>query len=288
MKKPQVYKANALANAAYVLSLSEQSLVLSAITHVRRDQPVTDEIRYAIKAIDLAPLPGFSGNNHYRNLKATAERLQRRLLAVRSEPNSGAKRVLKFGWVQEAEYCEEEGTVEIRFTKAILPYLNELSTKFFSYDLDFIKGMKSIYGIRLYELMKQFPKGGILNYEISTLKEMWGISDKYKLIKDFKKDVIDRAVVDVNACTEIEVQKVAYRKTGRTVKYISIAFQPKNAQAPASKRMTNEEIDKSGLARPGESHDNVRKRLTPAVARKQMAAKSAPEATEATEAYEPL
>jgi plasmid replication initiation protein len=115
---------------------------------------------------------------------------------------------------------------------------------------------------------------------------MWGISDKYKLIKDFKKDVIDRAVVDVNVCTEIKVQKVAYRKNGRTVKYISIAFHPKNA--PASKRMTNAEIDKSGLARPGESYDDVRKRLTPAAARKQMAAKSASEASEASEAYEPL
>jgi len=50
MKDAQVYKANALVEASYRLSLYEQRVVLACIAQVRRDEPLTDQKLYRISA----------------------------------------------------------------------------------------------------------------------------------------------------------------------------------------------------------------------------------------------
>lgn len=55
-----VVKANALARAAYTLTVAEHKMILSAITQVRRDEAVTDEVMYSISANALADMGGFA------------------------------------------------------------------------------------------------------------------------------------------------------------------------------------------------------------------------------------
>lgn len=253
-----VVKANALANAAYTLTTAEQKVILSAITQVRRDEAVTDEVMYSISANALADMGGFAAKHEYRSLKSATERLFNRYLTVHSEPNGGGRRVRKLRWIQTADYIEDQGRVEIRFSKDVLPYLNQLSSHFFEYRLQAVAGMTSSYGVRLYEFFMQWRSAGEREVEIGWLRQQWELVDKYPAIKDFKKRVIEPAVADVNEHSDLWV-KWGQRKTGRRVTHLQFQFGPKKSKK-ASKRLTNAEIE--AVARPGETYEQVRERLS--------------------------
>lgn len=252
-----VYKSNALLEAAYTLTLAEQKIILAAITLVRRDnKEITDEILYEVTANALSDIDGLSAKNEYRDLHAAAKKLYDRSVTVREKPN-GEGSILDeeecmFRWVQEIRYVKSQGKVRLRFSKGILPYLSNLNGQFQKYKLQYVAQMRSIYGIRLYELLIQWRGKGEREVEIDWLKQIWGIEGKYKQIKDFKKYVIDPAIADVNKCSDLWV-KWGQRKSGRKVTHIQFRFghKPGIKKLETKKRMNESEFSK--FARPGES-----------------------------------
>ena len=253
-----VVKANALANAAYTLTVAEQKIILSAITQVRRDEAVTDEVMYSISANALADMGGFAAKHEYRSLKAATERFFNRYLTVHSEPNDGGRRVRKLRWIQTADYIEAQGRVEIRFSKDVLPYLNQLSSHFFEYRLQAVAGMTSSYGVRLYEFFMQWQGSGERELTIDWLRQQWELTNKYPSIKDFKKYVIEPAVADVNEHSDLWA-KWGQRKTGRRVTHLQFQFGPKEDKK-AVKRLTRAQIE--AAAKPGETYEQVKDRLS--------------------------
>lgn len=271
MSKPKndelVVKANALAEAAYSLTTAEQKVILSAITQLRRDEELTDDALYSIEANALADMGGFAAKHEYRNLKDAVDRLFNRYLTVYENPNGGSKRVSRFRWVQRADYISEEGRVEIRFTKDVLPYLNQLSSHFLQYRFKAVEGMTSNYGVRLYELLIQWRQSGEREVSIDWLRERWMLQDKYQSIKDFKKYVVERAVSEINKHSDLAVD-VGYRKTGRRVSHVQFQFGPKPKQkekkavAGKARPYTRKDLEKqSDLAKPGETFEAALTRL---------------------------
>jgi len=251
-----VVKANALASAAYTLTIAEQKIILSAITEVRRDEAVTDEVMYSISANALAYMGGFAAKHEYRSLRAATERLFSRYLTVHENPNGGGRRIRKLRWIQTADYLEDQGRVEIRFSKDVLPYLNQLSTNFFEYRLKAVAGMTSSYGVRLYEFFMRWQGSGEREIEIGWLRQQWELTDKYPAIKDFKKRVIEPAVADVNEHSDLWV-RWGQRKTGRRVTHLQFQFGPKRDKMAV--KITNDQI--AAQARPGETWDQAKARL---------------------------
>lgn len=252
-----VVKANALANAAYTLTTAEQKVILSAITQVRRDEAVTDEVMFSISANALADMGGFAAKHEYRSLKSATARLFNRYLTVHSEPNGGGRRVRKLRWIQTADYIEDQGRIEIRFSKDVLPYLNQLSTNFFEYHLKAVAGMTSSYGVRLYEFFMQWQGTGPREVEIDWLRQQWELVDKYPAIKDLKKRVVEPAIADINNHSDLWVT-MGQRKTGRRVTHLQFQFGPKEDKK-AVKRLTRAQIE--AAAKPGETYEQVKARL---------------------------
>ena len=56
-------------------------------------------------------------------------------------------------WVQSVDYIDQEGRIELRFGKDILPYLTGLQREFTRYALSDVAKMTSAHAIRLYELL---------------------------------------------------------------------------------------------------------------------------------------
>lgn len=254
MENDLVVKSNALVEAAYSLTLTEQKVILSAITQVRRDEPITDEVLYSISANALADMGGFAATHEYQMLKEASERLWERTLVVYEKPNGGGSRKSKIRWVQRADYIDDEGRVELRFSKDILPYLTTLQSQFTKYRLQYVALMKSRYGIRLYELLIQWRSTGERELEIGWLREVWSLTDKYKAIKDFKKYVIEPAVADINKCSDLWC-KWGQRKTGRKVTHIQFQFgqKPGIKKLDTKKRMTEKEFHQFCQTKRGES-----------------------------------
>lgn len=265
---PMVYKSNALVEAAYRLSVQEQRIILACISQARRDEEVTDEVLYSVTAAELAELSGTALEASYSELKAAALRLKRREVRLTQEPNGKGKKpsIMITGWVQTIIYREGEGRVELRFTRDMLPYLTGLQREFTRYALADVAKMTSAHGIRLYELLAQWPEGHRV-VPLDDLRRWLQLEDRYPSIKDFKRWVLDPAVEQINEHSPLSLTW-SQRKTGRKITHLVFDYTPKKqpakavGKAPAKRKagkLTKEEVGR--LARPGESWEAAYARL---------------------------
>ena len=264
-----VVKSNHIIEASYRLSVAEQRVILSAISQVRRDKPVTDEVLYSVTAAELAQLCGTDPKTAYRDLQHAAERLQTRRVSLLLEPDGvtiRSKRRRVTCWVQTVDYIDQEGRIEMRFGKDILPYLTGLQREFTRYALSDVAKMTSAYGIRLYELLVQWPEGH-REVALDDLRRWLQLEERYPSIKDLKRRVLDPAVEQINEHSPLMVSW-SQRKTGRKVTHLVFDYAPKKpakavGKAPAKRKagkISDAEIAKQ--ARPGESWEAARARLT--------------------------
>ncbi len=241
MQSPQVYKANALVEASYRLSLYEQRIVLACIAQVRRDESLTDQQLYTVSAQQIAEMTGTKLGTAYQNLKAASERLFERRVTLHEPPNgkSGGK-VRLTRWVQEVVYLEDQGTVSLRFSHPMVPYLSQLSAQFTRYALADVAKMTSAHAIRLYELLCQWRDAGKREVALTWFREALQLEDRYGNIRDLKRRVIEPAVEQINEHSPMWV-KWSQRKTGRRVSHLVFTFGEKAPEKPvkAQKPKTN-------------------------------------------------
>lgn len=271
-----VCKANALIEARYRLTTAEHRVLLSCIAQIRRDdENLSDEVLYSVSALEIAESAGVSRQAAYKDLKEAADRLFERYISIPYGPNGEAVTQRKFRWVQEIVYRANEGQVQLRFSKAILPYLNQLKRQFTTYNLRDVIKMTSSHAIRLYEIIVQWRQTGERTVEIEWLKQALQIEDKYSSIRDLKRYVIDIAVEQINERSPLRLEWEQI-KVGRRVTSIRFKFGPKESgklaapSAPPLKGQNSHATPTRGAlsqaeiarrARPGESWDDARTRL---------------------------
>ena len=245
-KHRMVCKSNHLVEASYRLSLYEQRLILTAITQVRRDQPVTDDQIYFVSAADIAEQAGIDVKSSYTYIKQAMARLfERKFTATMLPPDEGEGAIIKkgrkrtFRWIQAMEEDTPAGAVGIRFSKDILPYLSQLKEQFTQYALADVGKMSSTYGIRLYELLLQWKSRGQRTVSIEWLRQRFELGDRHQGLSDLKKIVIYPAVKQVNEHSPLEVE-VATKKTGRRVTHFVFTFEKKSEK---KKRLAQEARD---------------------------------------------
>lgn len=280
MQDAQVYKANALVEASYRLSLYEQRIILACISQVRRDEPLTDQKLYTISAQQISEMTGTRLGTAYQNLKAASERLFDRRVTLHEAPNGqGSTRVKLTRWVQTVEYRDTEGTVALRFGTDMVPYLSQLTEQFTRYALADVAKMSSAHAIRLYELLAQWRGTGKREVTLEWLREALQLEDRYTNIRDLKRWVIKPAIEQINEHSPLWV-KWDQRKTGRRVSHLVFTFGEKPQKTSQKPRKRKGKANTSGKAesasgsiygipmavinahaRPGESSDDAAHRI---------------------------
>lgn len=241
MDSALIYKSNALIEASYRLSVYEQRIILGCIAQVRRDEPLTDQRLYTVSAQQIADMTGTQLGTAYQNLKAASERLFRREVTLHEAPNGqGGAKVRLTRWVQEVVYQKDLGTIALRFSQPMVPYLSQLTEQFTRYALTDIACMDSAHAIRLYELLCQWRDAGQREVSIEWLRNAFQLGDKYPAIKDFKKRVIQPSIDQINEHSPLWV-KWDQRKTGRRVSHLVFTFGEK---APGEAGMSGNKSNK--------------------------------------------
>ena len=227
-----VAKSNRLVEASYRLTLVEQQMILYAICRAREEQRgLSADDWLTIDSKAFAAAFNTDPKNAYRQLNEAAATLYDRSITMYD--NIGDPRRIETRWISAKARIDARGQVQIIFAPVVIPYLTRLEVEFTSYRLEKIGKLTSAYAVRLYELLVQYVGLGKREFELSDLKKTLGMSElEYPRILDFKKWVVDVAVAQINAHTDLTTSYTQQR-TGRTITHLTFAIKLKPAPKPA-------------------------------------------------------
>ena len=208
----QVTQSNRLIESSHTLTLNEKRLILAAASMIDPRKPLPKDGYFTIRADSFAEVFGLDVNNAYEALNDAANRLFERDIRRYTK----GKIVERMRWVFHVKYKEGQGCVELGFSPTVLPHLTMLNKEFTSYQLKQIGSLSSFYAIRLYELMSQFHKLGQRECTLDQLRQMFDLGGKYQDVKDMRKRVLEPALKELNAGTDLSVTAEP-RRQGRKI-----------------------------------------------------------------------
>lgn len=128
-------------------------------------------------------------------------------------------------WVNEVTYVNDKGMVVMYLNRNVISMISRLEANFTQYLLEQVSEFKSKYSIRLYELLIKYRDiGTSKKFEIAELRSKLGLEDnEYKLNAVFKRDVLDKAVKEINDKADIQIKYEQF-KEGRKVSHILFKF----------------------------------------------------------------
>lgn len=242
-KKDLVVKDNALINASYYLSLTEQRLILLAIIQARAEK-MTSSNEFKVQVSSYINAFGVERSTAYEALQKAVDTLINRRFSYYRIVNDQQEKVTT-NWVQSVAYATNESYIKIQFTDAVMPLITQLEKHFTSYQLEQVKDLSSIYAIRLYELMMQWrATGKTQQIPIDELRHKLGIEpDQYQKMSNFKDKVLDVAINQINEHTDIKASYEQHKER-RSITGFTFTFKPK--QKPKVKGGEVNRDDKTG------------------------------------------
>lgn len=219
-----VVKSNRLIEAGYKLTLQEQRIILFCITKIKPKEPLISKT-FCISATDYAEMFGIKAKNAYKELKATINSLYNRNVKIYNRESNIEG---EFRWVQKKLYFNNDGYAEVTLTDELIPFLSELQETFTMYNIENISGMKSVYAIRMYELLKQFKIFGKRKITLDWLKERLQIEGIYSAFADLKRRVIDPSLKEINEHSDLSVSYNLDKQNSRKVREIEFIFHKKH------------------------------------------------------------
>ena len=233
MKKDLVVKDNALINASYSLDLVEQRLILLAIVEARKTgKGINTNDALSVHAGSYMQNFNVERQPAYISLKKACDDLFSRQFSYQTVNKNGNLQNHRARWVSEIAYVENEATVKLIFSPAVVPLVTELEKHFTSYELEQVSSLSSAYAVRLYEILIAWRSiGKVPMIRLEELRNRLGLGvNEYKAMCDLKKRVLDLAIKQINEHTDITASYEQH-KQGRVI----VGFSFKFKQKPQSK-----------------------------------------------------
>jgi len=213
MKRDKVIvtQSNKLVEASYKMNLTEKRLVCLLASKIHRNDKDFQE--YEIRISALADFVGISGHHVYDQTKHLTKKLMTRVLTLPlpNEPNG----IVQVSFLSSAKYQEGTGSVKICFDPNMKPFLLQLRGQFTNYFLKHIARLRSIYSIRIYELLKSYQRFGRKKFTIEHLRTIFQIPpDQYTQYNNFKRRIILPAQTELRNHTDIyfEFEEIKKRR----------------------------------------------------------------------------
>lgn len=231
-----IVQGNQLIEGSYDLSLTEMRLLYMALKQVEPLKPKPQK-EYVLKTRDYQAQYGLELNNCYTQLRDSVDSLSRKPIITYefNEKRNRIDKVQRF-WFDQLSYGISENNdsdVLVRFSDSVSKYLYELKNEFTLLKLENFSKLDSPFSFRLYSwlyryrnLKKYTKDNGLIStepFEITWMKERVGLVDCYDDYRDFKKRVLEPAVVSINSNTDLSVTYEQV-KTGRWITAIIFHF----------------------------------------------------------------
>lgn len=229
-KTPKVYKNKKLNGANFgTYNLNDYQVFLQLISKIGGVdaagtylQPMQLNREHTLTAKEFAAQFNLELGGVYTTLKKVAKKLTETSITLE-------KPELFETWhislCSQSKYNHKEGSLTVKFTEEIMPYLAQVKQKFVLYNLKEVANFGSIYSTRLYELIQEFKDTGWLLRSVLQLRETFAVGKKFTLYADFKRFTFGHAVEEINSQYEIDL-KFKEIKEGRKVVAIHFEFKP--------------------------------------------------------------
>ncbi len=222
------------------MTLNQKRIVLACIAQIKDPRlEITRDDEFIITAPHFSTLFNISLKHAYEQLKEATESLQKEVVVIHNPDIDDLKlsRIIT-NWFSIAKYYDGEGRVVVKFNEAIIPYISNLKNGCFTqYRINQITKLKSVYAIRLYEiLICEAWRNQDYEIEVATLKNMLGLVDKYPMTAEFKRCVITPAIASIKKNTNIIELELDQRRSGRDVTHLIFKYSvKKEAEKPKVK-----------------------------------------------------
>lgn len=216
LRNNKVVKSNTLIQQSrHQFSVQQQKILLFLISQLKPGQEDFEEQSFDI--VDFCRVCGvdIDGGKTYKELKDAVLGLANKGFWLRLEGKEVTVR-----WIDRAEIPDNGGIIKIQMDTVMKPFLLELKARFTAYDLKYTLAMRSKYSVRLYELLKSYAnQNETLRFELDRLKTLVGA--EYERWQDFKRYVLEVAVKEINAVSDLRVSYTPVKK-GRS--FVAVLF----------------------------------------------------------------
>jgi len=224
-----IVKDNALINASYNLDLVEQRLILLAIAEAREsgkginaNDPLTIHSESYINQFEV------HRTTAYQALKDACKSLFARQFSYQIILPNGKIHHKTTRWVSEIGYIEQDATVDLIFSPAVVPLITRLEKHFTNYEIQQVSKLSSAYAVRMYELLicwRTTGKTPII--ELEDFRKRIGVLDtEYQRTDNLKMRVIEQSIKQINQHTDITASYEQHKK-GRVITGFSFKFKQK-------------------------------------------------------------
>lgn len=222
-----VVKDNALIDASFNLSLIEQRIMLLAIVEARESRNLSPDTPIEVSVSDYIHQFKVDSNNAYALLKDASKTLKRREFSY-LDRYKGIEALSTANWVNKVTYVDKSGLIVLYLSHEVISLISKLSEQFTKYYIEQVSDFKSKYSIRLYELIiKWLSVTKTEKYNINDLRLKLGLGvEEYSTMSNFKSNVLDKAISEINKHTDITVDYQQFKK-GRVITDIQFSIKSK-------------------------------------------------------------
>ena len=252
---------NSIVTSAYNLTLNEQRLIYCALKQIPKGVPLDPETAFYITRDDFLAF-GVNPDTVAREIRHATTQLLKKTIVVPREDGD-----LEFQWLSEVLRVDRTAEQRLRekypnpedhrkylhglrtynlldslpnrrdddnivarivFHKRIVPLLSDLRASFTQFALADVTEFSSIYTFRIYQLLMQYKSTGYVKISLDDLRFMLVLFDKYPLVADLKRWVVETAVNEINEKSPYKV-KYEMLKKGRKFTHLELKFKLKES-----------------------------------------------------------
>ena len=245
-KTPKVYKNKKLNNANFgTYNLNDYQVFLQLISMIggvdelgKYLQPQELQREHILTAKAFSEQFNVELDGAYTTLKRVAKKLTETSLTLEKPELFVTQHI---ALCSQTEYNHKQGSLTVKFTEEIMPYLAQVKSKFVLYNLKEVANFGSLYSTRLYELIQEFKDTGYIMKSVTQLRDLFVVGKKFPLYGNFKAKTFGHAIEEINSQYELNL-RFEEIKDGRKVVAIRFEFTPtfsSKGYNPATKEMVS-------------------------------------------------
>lgn len=204
-----VVQSNYLIEAHYRLTLQEKRLILWLIKEIGKED--LGFKKYKLSITEFAKMMELNPKTQYKEMKKVTKSLITRPIEF---DNLETKGTMQMSWLCFAHWEPKKGICSLEFHPELQPYLLQLKSHFTKIGFADFLGLRSVYSVRIFELLAQYDVMGKRIMSIENIRSWCGIlKDEYQLYAHLKSRIINKAKKEINAKTEYEVDYIEIKES---------------------------------------------------------------------------